>query len=81
MLIGHFETTVFLCASAMSPNVIPRDAKGYSFELVGLSVRPSVRHALFNRLQRRLLSGAFSITFCLITLTQLWPEFWLRREN
>ena len=33
----------------------PREAKGYSFELVGLSVR----HAFFNRLQRRLLSGAF----------------------
>ena len=33
------------------PKIIPREAKGYSFGLVGLSVcpsvRPSVRHALF----------------------------------
>ena len=28
-------------------NIIPREVKVYSFELVGLSVRPSVRHALF----------------------------------
>ena len=27
--------------------IIPREAKGYSFGLVGLSVCPSVRHALF----------------------------------
>ena len=46
-LCCQMETALLIMLFLCAIEIIPREAKGYSFGLVGLSVRPSVRHALF----------------------------------